>query len=89
MMLFAHGVASVGHVDAPAWRRLLSERDLVFAGVDADAHPADFATYARYHRALRSSIAPPGEPPAPLGIDELRTALAASAGAVRVTEQSA
>jgi hypothetical protein len=89
MMLFAHGIASVGHVDAPAWRRLLTERDLVFAGVDTDAHPADFATYARYHRALRSSIAPPGEPPAPLGIDELRTALAASAGAVRVTEQSA
>jgi hypothetical protein len=55
LMLFAHGVDSVGLPPIEAWEAVLRQarRGGSFLGVDADAYPAHFATFARYHTDLR------------------------------------
>ena len=72
LMLFAHGVDSIGLTPIGRWRRLLNRARTQgrFVGVDEDAYPADFATFARYHRALRAI---PGRCPlpSPLSWDQL------------------
>jgi hypothetical protein len=67
LMLFAHGVDSVGLPRIDAWRSLLGEarRSGSFIGVDEHAYPAHFAAFARYHMDLRRI--PERQPlPAPL-----------------------
>jgi hypothetical protein len=67
LMLFAHGVNSIGLTPIERWRTLLARARQrgCFVGVDEKAYPADFAVFARYHPALREI---PGrfQPPAPL-----------------------
>jgi hypothetical protein len=55
LMLFAHGVASIGLTPIERWRALLAraKRRGCFLGVDEKSYPADFAVFARYHPALR------------------------------------
>jgi hypothetical protein len=55
LMLFAHGVHSIGLTPIERWRALLARarRHGAFVGVDERAYPADFAVFARYHPALR------------------------------------
>ncbi|HET6521304.1 MAG TPA: hypothetical protein VFG47_16015, partial [Geminicoccaceae bacterium] len=72
LMLFAHGVESLGLPPIERWRALLgrARREGRFAGVDEDAYPADFAVYARYHDAIQAI--PARYPlPAPLTLDRL------------------
>ncbi len=54
LLLFSHGVESVGLVPIHAWEQLLSRaRKIgVLTGVDRDAYPRDFASLARAHREL-------------------------------------
>ena len=55
LMLFAHGVDSIGLTPMERWRSLLTRARQrgCFVGVDEKAYPADFAVFARYHPALR------------------------------------
>ena len=64
LMLFAHGVDSIGLTPIERWRALLARarRRGCFVGVDEKAYPADFAVFARYHPALREI---PGRLPLP------------------------
>jgi hypothetical protein len=54
LLLFSHGVDSVGLATIDNWERLLAKaRKIgVLTGVDRDAYPRDFASLARAHREL-------------------------------------
>jgi hypothetical protein len=55
LTLFAHGVDSVGLAPIERWRAIVNRatRDGRFAGVDQRAYPRDFASFVRYHHALK------------------------------------
>lgn len=55
LMLFAHGVRSIGLAPIERWRTILARARQRgrFVGVDEQAYPADFAVFARYNPALR------------------------------------
>ena len=72
VMLFSHGVDSIGLAGADRWRAIIARaRSGGFAGVDPDRFPRDFAVYLRYNRALRrlSPLVP--MPAEPLPLDSL------------------
>ncbi len=54
LLLFSHGVESVGLATIQSWEQLLTRaRKIgVLTGVDRDAYPRDFASLARAHREL-------------------------------------
>jgi hypothetical protein len=54
VLLFSHGVESVGLAPIDAWERLLARARKIgtLTGVDHDAYPRDFASIARAHREL-------------------------------------
>lgn len=64
LMLFAHGVNSVGLPPIEAWRTVLDlgTKGGSFLGVDPDAYPAHFAGFARYHTDIAKL---PGRHPLP------------------------
>jgi len=64
---------------AGSWRGRAHGR---FVGVDEEAHPADFATFARYHPALHAFRGRFPLPP-PLGWDQVETFLSRSDIAAR------
>lgn len=76
LMLFAHGVDSIGLPPIERWRAALDRARVRgrFVGVDESAYPADFATFARYHSALRQI---PGRcpMPTPLGLEQVEAFL--------------
>ncbi len=55
MMLFSHGVDSVGLVPVERWREVLgrARRQGSFIGVDERRFPRDFATFVRYYEAIQ------------------------------------
>jgi hypothetical protein len=55
VMLFSHGTRSRGLADAAAWQELADHARSRgrLLGVDPDAFPVDFTTFARYAKALR------------------------------------
>lgn len=55
LMLFSHGVDSIGCVPIACWKKLLAHarKQGTFMGVDEQAYPRDFATLTRYHTALK------------------------------------
>jgi hypothetical protein len=72
VMLFSHGVDSIGLADAGRWRAVIARAAAGgFAGVDAARFPRDFAVYLRYNRALRSLAPLVPLPTAPLPLDAL------------------
>ena len=66
IMLFSHGVDSVGLAPIERWRAL---GELI--GVDARAYPRDFGAFVRYHYALRRRFRARYPLPAPLPLGEL------------------
>src|SRR5215203_4903608 len=72
LSLFSHGVESVGLPAIGQWRTVLQRAGKVgsFLGVDEQAFPRDFATMARYHRAL-AQVRNRYPMPCPLSLDEL------------------
>lgn len=58
MMLFAHGVESIGLVPIERWRAILDRAESrgEFVGTDERRYPRDFATFARYNAGLRKGI---------------------------------
>ena len=73
MMLFSHGVDSVGLAPIERWRSLVgrARRRSGFVGVDEKRYPRDFATFVRYHTELKEvSALYPRPGPLPLaGLD--------------------
>jgi hypothetical protein len=65
LMLFAHGIRSVGFAPIERWRAILgrARREGRFLGVNEAAYPGDFATFARYETALEAFL--PRRPPLP------------------------
>jgi hypothetical protein len=64
MMLFSHGVESIGAASLDRWKSILQKARHRgrFIGVDEDKYPKDILTYLRYNRALRQI---PGRFPLP------------------------
>ncbi|HKH20105.1 MAG TPA: hypothetical protein VKB53_04245, partial [Gammaproteobacteria bacterium] len=73
MMLFSHGVDSIGLTSIDEWRRLLkrARKNGAFVGVDDKAYPRDFAVLARYYFDLRRKIHLRHPIPALLKLDQL------------------
>ncbi|SRR5579883_579436 len=77
MMLFSHGVDSIGLVPIERWRSLLgrARKHGDFLGVDEKAYPRDFATFIRYHTEIERKIAARYPLPGPLTLSQLETFL--------------
>jgi hypothetical protein len=76
MMLFSHGVDSVGLVPIERWRSILgrARKRGVFVGVDEQKFPRDFATFVRYYTDVKKI--PARYPlPGPLALSQLETFL--------------
>ncbi len=73
MMLFSHGVESVGLVSIERWREILARtrRKGEFVGVDPEKYPHDFAIYARYFTAIQQQMASRYPIPTPLELSVL------------------
>jgi hypothetical protein len=58
MMLFSHGVESIGLTPIERWRRILARarKHGAFVGVDERAYPRDFAVFVRYYFDLRRKL---------------------------------
>jgi hypothetical protein len=65
MMLFSHGVDSIGLAPIERWRELLGRgtRSGTLAGTDPDRYPRDFGVFTRYHRDLDRVATTGGAPP--------------------------
>src|SRR5207244_8836855 len=82
LMLFSHGVNSIGLVPIERWRRALdsAQQHGSFVGVDPEAYPRDFGVFVRYNPDLKRKIpARYSIPPAP-NLDELDGFLSQSTG---------
>lgn len=73
LMLFAHGVESVGLPPIDAWRSLLARaaKRGEFLGLDPQDYPAHFASYGRYSQALRKAIPERYPLPEPLPLERV------------------
>jgi hypothetical protein len=75
VMLFSHGVDSIGLAGAERWRAIIQRAASGgFVGVDPERFPRDFGVYLRYNRALKrlGPAAPMPTEPLPLdAVDEL------------------
>jgi hypothetical protein len=82
MMLFSHGVESIGLVPIEHWRGLLRRavRRGYFLGVDEEAYPRDFAAFVRYHTDIPRKIAARYPLPGPLTLDRFEAFLAETRG---------
>lgn len=85
LMLFSHGVDSIGLASIKRWRSLLRRaRRGRFVGVDQHAYPQDFGTVARYNPALRRLPGPRFTMPPPLTLTDLDVFLDESGDAYAV-----
>ncbi|MFL5878535.1 MAG: hypothetical protein ACJ782_00230 [Actinomycetota bacterium] len=89
LTLFAHGVESVGLAPIQRWRAILgrASREGRFAGVDPRAYPRDFASFVRYHHALKR-IGQRAPLPEPLPWASVEAFLQRTASQVRLTPSS-
>jgi hypothetical protein len=73
MMLFSHGVESIGLVPIDTWRRILrrARKKGSFVGVDENAYPRDFAVFVRYYFDLKRKISSRYPVPSPLPLSHL------------------
>lgn len=89
MMLFAHGVESIGLPSIERWQALLEQARIKnsFIGVDQKAHPSDFSVFARYYKDLRKI--PVRHPlPAPLALNQFYDFLTQAGDRYAVSWQS-
>jgi pimeloyl-ACP methyl ester carboxylesterase len=77
LMLFSHGVNSIGMAPIDRWRSILAraKRCGGFIGVDEESYPRDFATFARYHTSLQHAVPARHPIPGPVSLGELKTFL--------------
>lgn len=86
LTLFAHGVESVGLASIQRWQAIVDRAtgDGRFAGVDPRAYPRDFASFVRYHHALKR-IGQRAPLPQPLPWATVEAFLQRSASQVRLS----
>jgi hypothetical protein len=86
MMLFSHGVESVGLTPIERWRKLLGRARArgTFVGVDAQAYPRDFAVFVRYYFDVQRQITSRYPMPAPLPLEQLEAFLTQTQGRYQV-----
>lgn len=82
MMLFSHGVDSVGLVPMARWRSLIgrARHTCSFLGVDERAYPRDFAAFIRYNIDFEKKVKSRYPMPVPLPLDRLDRFLQESGG---------
>jgi len=93
LFLFSHGTDGVGLAPIEAWQHLARRGRWPgrLLGVDPRRFPSDFATFARFHRALET-LAPVQEAPPPLALGRFETLLrqhAVAASGVEMVERPA
>lgn len=73
MMLFSHGVDSVGLPSIARWHAVLNRacQRGEFLGVEADKYPRHFASFMRYYTDLQRTIPARYPLPGPLAIEQL------------------
>ena len=73
MMLFSHGVESIGLTPIEHWRAILgrARKQGAFVGVDERAYPRDFAVFVRYYYDLKRKIHARYPMPPPLALSRL------------------
>lgn len=78
LMLFSHGVDSIGLVPIPERRRLLghARRRGDFIGVDERTFPRDFAVFVRYHLDLKRTVSARHAIPGPLPLEQFSAFMA-------------
>jgi hypothetical protein len=82
MMLFSHGVESIGLAAISQWRRVMQQATQhgAFVGVDPAAFPRDFAVFVRYYEALLKQVRARYPHPSTLTLKELDDFLSRHAG---------
>ena len=72
LMLFSHGVDSVGLVPIEHWQAIIerARKRSGLIGVDAERYPRDFAIFLRYQRDLRRTIPARYPMPGPLSLEQ-------------------
>jgi len=73
IMLFSHGVESIGLTPIDTWRRILARarKRGMFVGVDERAYPRDFAVFVRYYFDLQRRIRTRYPLPPPVMLQQL------------------
>jgi hypothetical protein len=73
VMLFSHGVNSIGLVPIERWRQFLrrARKRGVFIGVDEQEYPMDFAVFVRYYYDLIDKVKSRYPLPPPLSLGQL------------------
>jgi hypothetical protein len=86
LMLFSHGVNSIGLVPIDRWRCALAraKQHSSFVGVDPEAYPRDFGVFVRYNPDLQRQISPRYPVPSSLTLEELEEFLAQSSGRYQI-----
>jgi hypothetical protein len=86
MMLFSHGVDSIGLAPVEKWREILkrAQKQGVLVGVDESAYPRDFAVFVRYYFDLKRKIRARYPIPPPLTLNHLDSFLNDRNGRYRV-----
>ena len=86
MMLFSHGVDSIGLASIERWQELLSraKNKGSFVGVDPKAYPRDFAVFVHYYDDVIEKIKARYPIPASLTLNELDEFVGATLGRYRV-----
>jgi hypothetical protein len=90
LMLFSHGVNSIGLVPMERWLRSLksAQQHGSFVGVDPQAYPQDFGVFVRYNPDLKQKISARYPMPAPLTLMELEQFVAQSADRYQIKWES-
>jgi hypothetical protein len=90
LTLFSHRVSSIGLAAIERWQAILARarRSGSLLGVDPRAYPADFATFARYHPAIRALSPKCPLPQSPLRMDQLGEFVAESGDRFRLEWKS-
>ena len=86
MMLFSHGVESIGLTPIARWRGILgrARKKGSFVGVDENAYPRDFAVFVRYYFDLKRKISSRYPVPPPLPLNHVDDFLRQKEGLYRV-----
>lgn len=86
LMLFSHGVQSIGLAPIEHWRSILerAQKEGSFVGVDERKFPMDFRALVRYHLEVKQIPTRYPMPP-PLTLDQLETFLARDGNRYRVS----
>jgi hypothetical protein len=90
LMIFNHGVNSVGLVSIEQWRHLLDRatKHGDFLGIDPAKYPRDFATFIRYHTDFRKKIRARYPMPEAVSLQEVEDYFKAHDGRLQIVPEA-